>query len=110
YPITQACRLGDPAADIGQPDTADQALVMGEDEEIVCLVGSPVFGIATNPGAKTRAAQCVGRPVGLPWREKISGARAQARPGLVIAALPAPQQHPVPQPPRRMREGPNQTP
>src|SRR5712671_2879275 len=86
-PITEAGRFGDPAPEIGQADPADERIVVGKDEEIVGLVGAPILGIAAHPGAETRAAESVGRPVRLPTREKISGACAQARPGVVVAAL-----------------------
>src|ERR1700674_4723945 len=76
-PITKAGRFGDPASEIGETDPADERIVMGEDEEIVGLVGAPILGIATYPGAETRAAECIGRPVWLPWRKKISGACTQ---------------------------------
>src|SRR5713101_2630637 len=92
-PITEAGRFGDPALEIGQADPANQRVVMGEDEEIVGLVGAPILGIAAYPGAETRAAERIGRPVRLPWHEKISRTCTQTGPGLVIAALRSPQKN-----------------
>src|SRR6266404_3473136 len=108
-PITKAGCFGDPAPEIGQADPADERIVMGEDEEIVGLVGAPILSIAAYPGAETGAAECIGWSVRLPWREKISRACAQARPGVVIAALRDPQKHAIPGRPERIRAGEKQS-
>src|SRR6516225_540549 len=45
-PIAEARRLGNAAPQIGQPHSADQRFVVAENEQVVGLVGPPVFGIA----------------------------------------------------------------
>src|SRR5437764_14476188 len=108
-PVAQARRLRNAAPNIRQAYAADQGLVMAEDEEIVGLVGAPIFGITRNSPSKIRSAQCVGRPARLPGREKIPRARAQARPCLVIAALRWPQKDPISGQPVRIGPGQKQS-
>src|SRR6516162_1751435 len=86
-PIAEAGSLGHAAPEIGEADSADQCFVQREDEQIVGLVGPPVFGIAGHSGTEARPAQRVDGPTWLPRYEKITGTAAQARPVLVIAAF-----------------------
>src|SRR5260370_802438 len=86
-PVAQARRLRNAAPNVRQAYAADQGLVMREDEKIIRLVNAPIFGITRDSRPKIRSAECIGRPIRLPRRKEISGARAQARPCFVIAAL-----------------------
>ena len=104
-PIAEAGSLGHAAPQIGEADSADQCFVLGEDEQVVGLVGPPVFGIAGHPGTEARPTQRVDGPAWLSWREKISGTAAQARPVLVIAALGRTQKDTLAGQAKRLRAG-----
>src|SRR5260370_7105969 len=95
-PVAQARRLRNAAPNVRQAYAADQGLVMREDEKIIRLVNAPIFGITRDSRPKIRSAECIGRPIRLPRRKEISGARAQARPCLAIAALRPAQKGAIP--------------
>src|SRR6516164_11645659 len=86
-PVAEVGSLGHAAAQIGEADSADQDFVVGENEQVVGLVGPPVFGIAGHSSTEARPTQRVDGPAWLPRYEKISGTAAQARPVFIIAAL-----------------------
>src|ERR1700747_247867 len=88
-PAAQDPGLRNTAPTIRQAYAADQGLVMREDKKIIRLVGAPIFGITRHSRSKIRSAECIGRPIRLPRRKEIPGAGAQARPCLLIAAVPA---------------------
>src|SRR5215469_5162424 len=94
-PITETRSFGNAAADIRQPDAADQGLVWREDEETVGLVCPPILGVTGHPRAKARAAQRIRRPARLPRRQEVSRTGSQARPRPVIAPLRRAQKDPV---------------
>src|SRR6266566_2521014 len=85
-PISEAPRLGDAAAHIGQRQAAQQHLVAAaEDEEGIGLVVALVLGVTAQAPAERRAREIVGRPGRLPGGEEGPAGVAQRRPFGIIA-------------------------
>src|SRR5262249_27726745 len=99
----EARRLGDAAPQIGQPHSADQRFVMAENEQVVGLVGPPVFGIAGYSRPEARPTERVGRPARFPRYQKSPGAAAQAGPAFVITAVGRAQEDPFAGQAKRLR-------
>src|SRR5207247_3277581 len=95
-PISEAARLGDAAAHIGQRQAAQQHLVTAaEDEEGIGLVAALVLGVTAQAPAERRACEIVGRPGRLPGGEEGPAGVAQRRPFGIIAGAGRPQHDPV---------------
>ena len=84
-PIAQRGALGDAAADIRQSHGAEQRLARGpKDEERIGGIVFDITPVVLHPGAKGGSGEIIGRPQGLPRREKLPAMQPQVGPVFVV--------------------------
>src|SRR5262245_34293241 len=94
HPISEAPRLRDAAAHVGQSEAAQQHLIAAaENEERIRLIAALVFGVAAQTAPERRAREIVGGPDRLPRSEERAARFAQGRPFGVVARSRSAQHH-----------------